>query len=114
MIINNVELFKIWCHKCGYEWLSKSKCPASCAGCRQPKPWEGKKDRKSNVKMIYPIQDLQVGESITLVWQHLPNGQPDGLKNASMNRAVRQEEKRKGKKFNRMPTSTGLLVTRVI
>lgn len=118
MNINGIEYKKIWCMKCGYEWLSKLDCPVRCARCRAPKFWEPKKEHDESIppekrKQKYPIQDLLIGEKILLSWNTQSNGWPDVKKNNSMLRAIRQEEARKGKKFQRYSSAAGLLVKRV-
>lgn len=118
MNINGIELKKIWCHKCGHEWISKLECPKKCPKCHRYDPWLAKPEKEEKELAIikirkYPIQHLQVGESTVLPWVHLPNGQPDTKAGDSMNRCVRQEAQRKGKKFETMPTSAGLNVRRI-
>lgn len=119
MNINGIELKKIWCHKCGHEWLSKLDCPKMCPRCKRYYPWLGKREVSENLDHLkrqirYPIQHLQVGESTVLPWQADDRGRPDFKKNESMNRAVLQEARRKGKDFRREPTGAGLKVTRLI
>lgn len=118
MIVNGVEFKKIWCHKCEHEWLSKLECPKKCPKCGRYDPWLPKGERNENTPHLkktakYPIQDLKVGESITLSWQVNGFGRPDVNKNNSMNRAIRQEEKRKDKKFERYPSAAGLRLVRI-
>lgn len=120
MNINGIEYKQIECAKCNHQWLSKLEYPKKCPKCFRYDPWIPKNEKNENIftpkakrQQKYPIQDLQVGECVTLIWVHRPDGQPDLKIGDSMNRAVRQEEKRKGKKFERMPTPSGLLVTRV-
>lgn len=60
----------------------------------------------------YPIQDLVVGESVFIPWE--PLGQK--LTYRDRNRicaAIRQEERRSGKRFERRSKASGLRVRRV-
>lgn len=118
MYINGIEYKLIECLKCNHEWLTKLDCPKKCPKCQRYDPWIPKGEKDENIVRLkrqskYPIQHLEVGESTVLPWQHLPNGQPDTKAGDSMNRCVRQEAQRKGKKFETMPTSAGLNVRRI-
>lgn len=117
MYINGIEYNLIECAKCNWQWLSKID-PKTCPKCKRYDPWLPKGEQNENIirhkkQSKYPIQDLQVGDSIVLPWQSDDRGKPDFKKNESMNRAVLQEQRRKGKKFNREPIGAGLKVTRL-
>ncbi len=110
----------VTCQKCNYDWIPRVQCPKHCPNCNAVNWWETKPDelddesdepKQGNKK--FPIQDLEVGQQVLLPWRSDSKGYPDPVKNASMNRAVRQEESRKGKKFERIPQAAGLLVIRI-
>lgn len=114
MYINGIEHNLIECQKCGYEWFSKI-CPKQCPKCHRYSPWLPKASENEQVVRAnkYPIQHLEVGQSTVLPWQSGPDGKPDFVANESMQRAVRQEEARKGKKFEKEPRSAGLFLRRI-
>lgn len=61
----------------------------------------------------YPVDQLAVGESVTLPWHMTPTGEGDERRNKSMNTAVSNHARREGKVFRREPTAAGLRVTRL-
>lgn len=117
MNINGIDYKLVECAKCNHQWLSKID-PKKCPKCFRYDPWLRKSERNENIirfkkEAKYPIQHLQVGDSTVLPWQSDERGKPDFKKNESMNRAVLQEERRKGKKFRREGIGAGLKVTRL-
>lgn len=117
---NEPKLYQCLKPDCGWKWASRLPLPPRyCARCKRPN-WDKAPGppRPQSIapppkpRIIYPIHDLEVGQSVLLSW-HIKNGEADLAKNASMNRAVRQEERRYGKKFLREPAPRGLKVTRL-
>lgn len=108
---------------CGWEWASRLPLPPRyCARCKRPN-WDKppRPPRPQSVapppkpKRKYPIDQLEVGQSITLPWHWIVEGHVRNEKlNASMRRSIRQEEVRYGKKFFCEGTALkGMIVRRV-
>jgi len=109
------------CLHCGWIWVSRlPQPPRYCARCKREnwdKPLELRPQsiRRAAIesRRLYPIDKLEVGESMLIKWHAMPNGQPDERRNASIGRCVRQEEQRYNKQFRREPEPLGLRVTRI-
>lgn len=117
MNIGGINYNIIDCVKCNHQWLSKLECPKQCPKCKRYDPWLPKLERNESIARMkritkYPIQDVQVGESVVLPYAMMQNGWPDVKSNNNMLRAIRQEEKRKGKRFERIPIGAGLKLIR--
>lgn len=66
----------------------------------------------------YPVQELSVGESVTLPWRKKPGESNQYWAIASISQkslyvAVWREQRKTGKKFTTQATPAGLMVTRL-
>lgn len=118
---NGLKLYKCLKPDCGWEWASRLPLPPRyCARCKRPN-WDRppRPLRPQSIapapkpKKVYPFHTIVVGEQIVLPWHFIRPDVLDDRLNSSMQRAIRQEEVRYGKKFQREGTPAGLIVKRV-
>ena len=91
------------CKRCGHDWYQrKPGKPRNCAKCKVlywDRPARIPKSHNNpgpvGRPMKYPIDLLEVGQSIILPWEPLP----DGSYNQSKMNAIRNYSRKTGKKF---------------
>lgn len=98
-----------YCLKCGHSWFPrKIKHPNQCPRCRSVN-WETGKPKN----LVYGFADLEIGQSKTIPWNILPDGNMDNVKNYRIARAADSYSCRTGRKFRKDPDYTGLKITRI-
>ncbi len=117
LYINTIELRLISCKKCFHQWLTKLYHPKYCPKCKSAYWNRDKVDRISQPKKErktrrYPIQDLLVGQGVIIPWTSDQLTYPSVKRAKAMNQAVRQYQKRSGKKFELSLKASGVLITR--
>ena len=115
-----MEMFH--CVRCGHNWHNrKIEKPRCCAKCkvrywdrpaRVPKP--PSEPKAIGRPALYPVQTLEVGQSLILAWHTLPSGYRDEARNKGMNVAIQSYAKRTNKRILREGTPRGLRVTRLL
>lgn len=109
------------CIRCRHEWSSRMiERPRRCAKCGRPNWWKPvripKQIERSNPvgrPRMYPVNFLEIGQSMILEWNKLPNGYLDSYRNKVMNIAIQNYAKRTGKTFRREGRPCGLKITRL-
>lgn len=98
------------CFNCGYGWETRLRIsPKVCPKCTSSH-WDNKNHEK-NYK--YNLSALEIGQSKTIPWNLLPNGNMDNKKNYRIARAIDSYSCRTKRKFRKEPDYTGLKIIRI-
>ena len=112
------------CLRCGHLWYQRTpEKPKYCPACKQHK-WDivarvrpvamlKESGGKVGAPSKYPVNTLEIKQSVLLAWPSTPEGQRDFKKILSINSCISAHARRTGKKFLREGMSKGLLVTRL-
>jgi hypothetical protein len=95
------------CELCWFEWIPRKTKRARRCPCCNSLNWD------LSGKRLYNFNSVEINERKLIQWVFDKDGLPDTREGNKTLNALKNYEKRTGRKFRREGTTKGLLITRI-